>query len=220
MDKATLKRARQAFEQLDLSSENAEVERLEAEITEIFRAAEKATARVAEISRLLVDFAGPSGRDVADQLLRGAEAREAATACPSRDDLEGERLALQAALRELRHREADVRLEISSVEQGAAGRAAEVAGPLLAAIEADMIEAAARIKAGWAAVSAVRAAASCSGLLVDKARTAVEGVSGVQRLLPFERTVAVDPALVAALAPLATKGRALRSSSITSVAII
>ncbi len=220
MDHGTLERARAAFAALDLEHENSEIARIEAEMASIAQAAERAQTRIAEVSRALAESRGPSGHDVADQLLQGADAREAAAAGPSREDLESERAALQAATRDLRRREDDLRAAVSAVETTAAQQAADLAGPLLSAIEADMIEAVSRIRHGWAAASAVRAAARSGGPLVDKARRMLEAASSGDALLSFERIVAVDPEIVAALAPLTTKGRALRSSAITSATFI
>lgn len=216
MDQATLERARAAFEALDLDQENSEIARLDAEMASIAQAAERAQERITEISRSLAESRGPSGRDVADRLLEGVAVREAAAEGLSREDLESERLALQAAIRDLRRREDDARAAVSTIEYAAARKTANLAEPLFSAIEAQMIQAATVIRDGWAAAIAVGCATRGGAPLIDKLNQALNGVAGHDRLLLYSRSVDVPAEVVAALAVLGSKGRALRPALIAT----
>lgn len=215
MDQKILRNVAREFADLDLSTENAEIDRLKADLAQTEDKISAAEARRTEIARAIYDFRGPSGRDVARALLDGRSPTDAANAGPDVPTLEREKEALHAGIRELNYLAQDLRAEISAVEGQARSKIA-TASQLLADMIADdakaLIQQLVPIYAQLAAVATTtRAGANVLGKLGDviKAANGFHGFAGygIKQEVPAEIT--------RVLAELDGKGQALKVQFLT-----
>jgi len=220
MNQRLLNEIAAAFRQLDFSDENASVDALKAEIATLYEAIAKADARRSEISRTLIEDRGPDARAVADGLLSDVSAMEAASSAPSRAEMEAERAALAAGVRDLNERARDAREKIQEVESKAFQRLGPLIKPLLDELAADAREAAERIVQAFSALETVGYATRYSGEL-DKVSDAVAGIIGEGCLLrgPYQNLLEAPGEIVEMLSTLRDKGSALPVRIATSVSV-
>src|SRR5690606_31617109 len=105
------------FAEADFSEENARYERASVRLGEVEAAIDKANTRRNEISRLLSDFRGPDGEDVAAALLDGMSASEAAASRSSADELRAERESLSSAVGVLIDEAQALRVEMQDIQR-------------------------------------------------------------------------------------------------------
>lgn len=203
---------RQALMALDLSAEDAELATLERQIIETTTAISKAQQRRAEIDqakRALHDANGrPSGRAVADALLRGTDVVEAASLAPDLERLDRERLALSAAIGDLNQRIPELQNAISRVRAETAQMVIQAAAPVVEHIMEGMRSAAQDIVTGYAALAAI-GQASGGGFAHQRqqASGAITGITGQGGLISWRKTVPVPAEILAMLEGLDAKGR-------------
>lgn len=210
MDRKIIERTGNLLSALDFTAENAEIEALEAEIARNQVAITTAQERCGEISRALSERAGPDPIAVADALLEGAVAIDAAAAGPGDEEMRHEAASLRAGIQELMRRNENARLEVNAVRDRARDRAAACVQPIVDAITADMRDAAEQLVQSYAAISAIDEATRGHGLQRLAARGAVSGIMGMDKLLNYRRETEVPAAIVDALGKLTGKGTALR----------
>lgn len=205
---------RRALMALDLSEEDAELAKLEEQIVETTAAIDKAQQRRAEIDRekrSLHDANGrPSGRAVADALLRGADTSVAASLAPDLERLDRERLALSAAIGDLNQRIPELHSAIARVRSQAAQMVIQAAAPVVEHIMDGMRSAAQDLVTGYAALSAIRSA-SAGGFVLQhsQASNVISGMTGQAGIISWRKTVAVPSEVLEMLAGLDAKGRSL-----------
>jgi chromosome segregation ATPase len=211
MDTKILNETASAFAALDFSTENARITEIEAEISRLHAKIGEADERCAEITRALVDFAGPDSKAVADALLADVAPMAAATAGPGREDLEAERASLRSGIGELRQRVESARAKIAKIEGQAFSKANQASQQLIGALIADAREAASRIVDIYAALSAISAATKGGAGERNRVEYAVEGITLPGSLLTRARSFDVPAEIVEVLGNLSDKGRALPS---------
>ena len=205
---------RQALIALDFSAEDGELASLEQKLVETTTAIGKAQQRRAEIDqakRALHDANGrPSGRAVADALLRGTDAIEAASLAPDLERLDRERLALSAAISDLDQRIPELHTAIARVRAETAQMVIQAAAPVVELIMDRMRSAAQDLVAGYAALSAI-GQASGGGFAHQRqqASNVITGITGQGGLISWRKMVAVPPEIVDMLDGLDTKARSL-----------
>jgi hypothetical protein len=204
-----LNSTRRAIEALDLSEQNARVLELEMEIDRIDAAVNEANGRVAGIRAKIAQIRSPDGAAVADALLGGATALEATAGAAGEDELRAELGTLWAAMRDLEGRRERLKQGIEDARASAFQAAALCTDVLVAEIESEMQRAAQTIVDAFASLSSLGGAVRGYALQQSAARRAVEGVSGMDRILPFQRAYETPAAIIELLEPLRTKGRAL-----------
>lgn len=199
---------------LDLSEEDAELAKLEEQIVETAAAIDKAQQRRAEIDRekrSLHDANGrPSGRAVADALLRGADTSVAASLAPDLERLDRERLALSAAIGDLDRRTSELHSAIVSVRTRATQQVIRTVEPAVEHLMTTMRSAAQDLVTGYAALSAI-GQASGGGFAHQRqqASNVMTGITGQGGLISWRKTVAVPSEVLEMLAGLEAKGRSL-----------
>ena len=99
--------AEKAIRALDIDDFNTRIERFKAEEAEARAAIERAQDRQSEITRMLSRDEEEQAVLVADALLAGQSATEAADAIPAREVLIGERDALKRAVSDLQKRKSE-----------------------------------------------------------------------------------------------------------------
>lgn len=205
---------RRALMALDLSEEDAELAKLEEQIVETTAAIDKAQQRRVEIDRekrSLHDANGrPSGRAVADALLRGADTSVAASLAPDLERLERERLALSAAIGDLDRRISELGSAIARVRSQAAQTVIQATAPVVEHIMDGMRSAAQDLVTGYAALSAI-GQASGGGFTHQRqqASNVITGITGQGGLISWRKAVAVPCEILDMLAGLEAKGRSL-----------
>lgn len=214
-----LTQAARAFDALDFSAENSQIEALETEIATTQAAIQAAEDRCSEISRTLQGFTGPSGRQVADALLANASPTQAANAGPSADDLEQERAALRAGIKDLQWRVEDARAEISVVRDAARSKVTEPARALIEHYLEQARAAGEAIVEIYASLECIRSAAQHGGNEAAGMRPAVEGIMRERAILPWRRDIPVPAEVQQALSALQGKGKAFPSQVRTQVSI-
>lgn len=205
-----------AIEALDLSAENEQVQALEQQIAEIAEATSRAEARRTEIRRTFAALRENDGEAVADALLQGDDARQAAHQGPDEKALREELAALGAGIGDLERRRVEAKHEIERIRDQATMRAAESTKPMVDAIASDMRAAAQALLTGYAALSAVNEATRGHGSLLLAGRYAVDGLKGMDRLLPDQKQASVPAPVIETLAGLNGKGAALRPRLIST----
>lgn len=221
MDSNAIKEARSLIDRIDLSDENARIEKLLAEQSELEASLGRADDRRKAALRDLNDAREKQEVNavaVADSLLAGTEAREAAEAGPSIDDLKDEIASLRAGMGELSRRITAVKNEISNEQAKAQQKVAAATKPLADAIATEMAEASKRLLDCYAAATALTDAAGGHGIVLHAARQAVGGVMGTDKPLPGARQLIEVPRdLSALLATLSENGPAHKPRLTTSV---
>lgn len=89
---------------LDFTVSNAELARLDADAANLNSKAAEAEAEADRLGRAIRDWTGPDVDAIAEAMLDGAEASEAALAAPSREALVEQRQTLQSTAANLRER--------------------------------------------------------------------------------------------------------------------
>jgi len=209
MEATKIEQGRAALATLDLSAEVGRITEIQALTANIADAQQAAALRIREIAEELRDQRA-GAEAVADALLGGDTATSAATAGPSAAMLEEERAALKMGIAELDRRNEEARRESEALRQTALAKVAKAAQPLADAIAADMIEAANRLAAGFAAARAVNEVTRGATDLLIAAKAAVAGLVGGDALLGHVEALDVPGEVAEALAPIAAHRGALR----------
>jgi chromosome segregation ATPase len=204
-----LDRARRAIAELDLSSENAQIAELEADIRRFNEAITTADERRSEIQRILRDRRGPDAHAVAEALLDGKTAMQAAREDPTDDDLKRELESLRAAIGELRDRVESARQGIESIQSGARQRAAECFSPIVDRLTDELRDVAELMVSHFAALRAINDATKGHTLARLSAERALPGLYGTDGLIAYRRQVPVPADIVDALRRFEGKGAAL-----------
>jgi hypothetical protein len=219
MDKRTLDATARALASLDVSTENAQVAALQAEIDRNNEAVDVAERRCREIGTALAGGGHPDAPAVADALVGGAAAMEAAIVGPGEEVMRLERESLRAGIGELNRRTEQARQEIDTIRDCARQRASECIQPLVDVIDEGMRMAAALLLEGFAAVSAINDATRGHARSRLAAELAVDGVMGMDRILGSQRHIEVPTEICSAIGSLRNKGAALPVRLTTRVAV-
>lgn len=195
-----LEQTRVAIEQMDFSSEDAEVARLEKEIAEIETARENALARRQEIVEALRVKPEVTAHAIADQLLAGGVRLGAVAPAPS--DLEHERDALADGLRELAARARSKNIEIREVQRKAQAAFGRTVAPLVDAIVADAHQAAEQLRDCALSLAGLARIANIPGNASKAVEIAAGGLFGdpySRGLLPISKDLPIPAEIVALL---------------------
>lgn len=214
-----LRKAAAEFAAIDVSDENAQIAEIEAKIADAHKAIEAAEARCSEIARLNNDRRGPQGADVAEALLSGASAIEAARSGPSAETLNEERLSLRAGIKTLSHQIEDWRAEISNIESSARSKISTISNSFHGALMADAREKLEEVATIYAAAAAVSATTRYGTYETSRFREVMEAASRGDGLLYGLRRIDVPAEINDVLRNLEGKGRALRIGLITQTTI-
>lgn len=213
-------RAATAFAALDVSEENARIAEIEAERERIAAAIDRAEQRKSEITRELEAVRDPEpGIAVANALMANVPASEAAEQASNRDRLFQERADLHRGIGELRKRDEDCVIQILGVQQAAGAKAGEVAAPVIEAIIAQARAAGEQIVTAYASLAAISDATRTGRGEADRLGQAVAGLMSREALLNRRNIVNVPASTAAMLAPLQSKGPAIRTGSLQCAAI-
>lgn len=209
MDMTMIDQAATALASLDLAEEVAAVTALAILSDEIEAAQDTAARRIREIADTLANRGSGAGA-VADALVAGQEPSEAAAAGPGADVLREEKDALKAGITELEARRERARREADARRDAAYRKVADAAKPLADAIEAELCDAAERVVAAYGAAAALGDVTRDYARLRFAAQTAAKAVTGPDTALPGRERAETPDAILAALAPLARHGAALK----------
>lgn len=215
---SVIKAATAAFAQLDTSGEDAQIAELEQRIAERQRALDTANERVSILHGEILNYRGPSGREIADALIAASSASAAALASPDLDALKTERTNLQAAIGELNRDITDLRAAIQTAQGAAHARAVKTAQPLLDEMMATARAHGEAVLAIHAGVTSIARAVSRHRLQEEEPlKAAVDGLMGQWGLLTFRRSHPVPGEIIDALRALNLKGSALRGGIVEEV---
>lgn len=205
-----LTRTRRLLAALDLTAENETIVSLQRQHGEVSDALARADDRIAEIRGELAKKKGPDARAVADALLGGAEATEAARVGPSEEELREQIDALRAGMGELRRREESLREQIRVARSEASRQVIIATEPLAEALSEEMRATASRLIEQWAAITALGEALGGHMGERNAARDAVKGLCGTYRLLPHQQAIPVPREIQDLIALLHDKGPSLQ----------
>jgi HPt (histidine-containing phosphotransfer) domain-containing protein len=208
MQLKTISAVSAALAGLDLTAENDEIIAIEAKISELVAAIERAQARRTEIAHQLIGNDKPDAKAIADAVLAGDTAA-AVSAGPSREALIGEKDALHEAVRELTWREEDARAELKQAQARALTKAREAVEPLIDELMDRAREVIAELPELYAALIAITDATRAGADGANRLRDAVKGTHGDGKLGQWTRSMMVPAEITAALRPLASKGPAM-----------
>lgn len=217
MDAKTLSAVARAIDALDFTAENAEIAEIEAERARLESSISEAEARCTEISHALANWQGPDAQAIADALLAGTDAMQAAKAGSTEESLKADRQALRLAIGDLNRRVQEGRERIEASRATAIQRAAEASTPLVEALLADAREAAGTIVNAFAAMAAINHAARTGQEALSRTRRAVIALQGWDGLLPPADRFDVPREVTDLLAKLEGKGPALPVQALASV---
>ena len=217
MDSEIIRQVAEAFEQLDLTAENARIAELETERAEIKSAISRTEERYFKLVGALQAGGVPDGVAVADALLLDSDVQVAAEAGPGRTAMEAERDSLREGLRELRRRLDKIQPTINLAKDEAKLSAAEAAGPLIDALMAEARHAVAALPALYAAVYAVQTVTGAGTHDLRHLREALRAILGGDGLLPYLPPQSVPSDVLGALQRLVGKGAALRPRIVQTV---
>jgi hypothetical protein len=184
-----------AMASLDFTASNAELARLDAEAANLNSKAAEAEAEADRLGREIRDWRGPDVDAIADAMIAGTDASEAALAAPSREALVEQRQTLQSTAANLRERVSRAWREREDVARGQCAAILDAMGPFLAATIAEQRRAAQAILDCDAVLQAVSA---MTGMRVDgewpsriarEALTKSNGLIGPASRLPVPRDV-------------------------------
>jgi len=209
MSTNTITAVARTFAALDFTTENERIAVLRGELAEIATALDRAETARRETVRLIAANRGPDGPAVADALIEGADVLEAVALGRTDEELRQEQASLRAAIGELNGRADALRKEIAAIQATALAEVAAVARPLADALAADMRDAAEHLIDGYAAIEALHDAVKAGSAAALAGRIAVDGLHGMNKLLPDRRVLDVPPSIVEALQALSGKGEAL-----------
>lgn len=188
--------AEKAIRALDVDSFNARLEQCNAEEAEARSAIERAQDRQSEIARLLHRDEEETAALVADALLAGQTATEAAEAIPAREVLIGERNALNRAMRDLQNRIDAIRRNRGNVEQEIQYAMRDALSPLTTAIRERAERAAEEFAVCYADARAIDEYARLVLSLRRACASALEGISGPDKIIPRRQDLPVSPEVV------------------------
>lgn len=194
---------RAALAAIDVTTETAELERLSAEAKELKRRAKEAEEAVMQLSRQIREAHEPNAKEIADALVGGSGAMEAARLAPAEGELRARRSGLQAGLKELAARQEAKRREAEAIRQAVRDKVARALAPTVAEIRQQARAAAGEIVEAYGALEAIRGATSAFVTETLEARQAAGGVAaGFHRLLHGQPDAVAPPDLVDALSKL------------------
>jgi hypothetical protein len=220
--------ARRRIEALDLSADNARLAEIAEQLGQIDRALSAANARREEVLILLRPFRSNSGSiplpegtggSVANALLAGVAASEAAGVAVDEAQLERELAALKAGMAELQQRQSNLTTERLSLPSAVGRRIMAEIKPLCDAIESEARDAASIIEEAFAALSAITKATRTHSVALEATAAAIAGMRGGRGLLVASDTVSVPAGITEVLALLAEKGPAYTGGKPTSVRV-
>lgn len=210
MSAACLEATSSAFAALDLSTENARIVEIEADIAQLEAAEKSARERCTAISREIAEFRGPSGAAVADALLANHAPSDAAVLGPDLDSLEKEKAALLAGIQSLAQRAQAARAEKDEVKHGAKLKLRPISQPLVDELAEEATAMGERLLEIFASLSAISGTtdngwqqARAVGLMVTGA------VDDHGLLLRLRGSVETPAEIITALRALDGKGPAL-----------
>jgi len=181
---------------LDLAELNERHEALTGERAAVIEATAKARARLGEIRANLDGAKEARAEAVADALLFGVDAADAADAGPTREALATEREALLAAITALDQRERQIKLRIDDVQDEAGQAVSAALADMSGALRTAAREAAQVLLACFANAVALDQAVRGSVGQILPYRRAAEGLSGSDNLLPYRQYLPVSAELV------------------------
>lgn len=221
--------ARRRIEVLDLSADNARVTAIDNQLAQIEQARNVASARREEVLILLrplrqyegsVPLPEGAGGSVANALLAGVGASEAADLLADKAQLEHERDALSEGIAELNRRERALQDERRLLPPAVGRRIMAELQPLCDAIEAEARDAARVIERSFAALSAISGATRTNSMGMQATAAAVAGMRGGDGLLSAGGdTLDVPTGIAEALSLLADKGPGYTGGKVTSVRV-
>ena len=203
---------------IDFTASNAELARLEAEGATLNSKAAEAEAEADRLAQEIRDWRGPDVDAIADAMIGGTEASEAALAAPSRDGLIEQRQTLQSTAANLRERAGRAWREREDVARSQCAAILAAMGPFIAATIAEQRRAAQAI---LDADAALRAVALMTGMRVEgewPSRLAREALCNVNGLIAPASRLPVPREVLDALAGLADRAKGLRSPCPAEVA--
>jgi hypothetical protein len=206
------------FRAIDVAEENARIAEIEAQIADAHKAIEAAESRCSEIAREK-QRNGPDGSGVADALLSGRSAMDAARQGPDREALEAERLALRSGIRDLLHRVEDHRAEVAMIEGEARRKVAEGANRLIASLMAEAAILSEQLASVYASAEAVAVSTRFGSYEAGNLREIVRTATSSGGPMQSRRRIDVPTPIVDALKALEGKGRALRITAVTSASL-
>ncbi|MBB3862213.1 phosphoenolpyruvate-protein kinase (PTS system EI component) [Novosphingobium hassiacum] len=197
------------LQSLDLTPENEAIRLIEAEIARLNQAIGAAQHRCGEIDAEQSELRHPElqGAAIANALLAEIPAREVSANTRKEDDLREERKGLYSGIRELRERVRAEEQKLPAIRQQALERVRSLAAPLVAALQDEAQDAAARITEAYAALAALSFTAGAGRLEERAASAAVAGIFDGRLLMGH--AVPVPDDIDAVLSQLANKGAAL-----------
>ncbi|MEE4152568.1 MAG: hypothetical protein V2I27_00255 [Erythrobacter sp.] len=184
LDPKTIANAERAIAALDFSEANAAIRALEAEMASVENAQKATSGEIRALSQAIREFSGPEAEKVADAILSGSRAAEAATLGVPESELRDRRAALQAAAGELERRRERARKRLAEVREAAVEKSAKALQPLVDEIMREATRAANTLLAAYAAASALHSATRKCGDAQIVTRAGAVGVAGFQKILP------------------------------------
>lgn len=206
----TIDNARAAIAALDFSAENERIADIEAEISRMQAAIEKAEARCTELAHAKMGLRAKDATAIADAILADVSPTEAAAIAPSAEVIDSERNALRAAITDLRHRIQDARDQITKIQREASSKTRDVVRPLVEALQDQARQAGENIVEIFASVSAIsRAFGDCFDLEADKLGRGVENLASHRGIIHPRRNVDTPIDILSIIEGARGKGRAL-----------
>lgn len=181
---------------LDLSELDQRHDALTEERAAVLAAAAKARARLGEIRANLDGAKEARAEAVADALLSGVDAADAADAGPTREALATERETLLAAITTLDQRERQIKLRIDGVQDEAEQAVSTALADMSGAFRTAAREAAQVLLACFANAVALDQAVRGSAGKILPYRQAAEGLSGSDNLLAYRQYLPVSAELI------------------------
>lgn len=208
-----------ALARIDFEETNAELDRLDTEREKLNGKIAEAESEAQRLAGEIRDWSGPDADELADRILAGESAAQVASTAPSREALVEARQALLSTIQTLQDRVSRVHRERDEVAHSQRLAIADAASNFMAEMRAVQTEAAERI---FAADAAMRAISQVTVPYYDGDRAsklAVEGFIKGDGLLGYRSKATVPPDVVAALKPLESKAKGLRTSIPAEIAV-
>jgi hypothetical protein len=224
----TISAATEAVTALDFSAENLRIAQMQATIAELEDSRKRGQDRMTEIAHLLSPYHGPRGIEpgglddldgtaVAEALLAGSTATEAANEKLDREGLTKEKSSLQAGCSELSRRIQAEQLAIGDLQRQVSQQISAALTPLTAALEAEARDAATVIIDCFASLRAVGWAVRANVTGQRATEQALEGLTGPDKLARWEKEFLVPKDIFKVLAGLESKGQAFNGALLRSV---
>lgn len=203
--------AAKAIAALDFSAEAQAASQLSAESAKISDAMQRAATRLGEIGFLINSHVPDreAGRDIADAMLDGEGAAEAArNHALNRDALAQERADLSAGLGELRRRENAIGQELQQLQNKARARLAEPLAPVVAEVVKEAKAAAETLTSAFAMLQGISLATRSGSGEANTIGQAVARLWSLE-LIQYRPRLDVPEGVAELLAPLSQIGEAL-----------